>query len=402
MHESGVCFSTALISNAGEKSDLRGEGGEACHERPARPLAIFLFSRLFPAPFSFPYSALPPSPLLLLPHPLSPLPVPVALRCPPLSLTPAVPDNILPLHLVSDSTGQTVSSVARAVIVLFPDRRPEERHWILVRSSKQMDRAIAGIRKEPGPILYTLLDQELRAQLEAGVRDLPWPCVSVLDPVISRLAARLGAPNMNRRGRQHALDEEYFRRIDAMHFAVELDDGRNEARLAEAEVVLVGVSRSSKTPTGLYLANYGLRVANIPLVAGAPLPPFLARHSYEHDGKPMIVGLIKDARALGEIRRNRLRSMARGRGGEAEGGAGGRAQAAGRLAGYADHDAIMEELGQARRLFAAQGWPVVDVTRRSIEETAAEILALLEKGKGGGAAGGVRRQDGGDKDDGGA
>ncbi|MDA7981841.1 MAG: kinase/pyrophosphorylase [Alphaproteobacteria bacterium] len=279
--------------------------------------------------------------------------------------------DLLHIHLVSDSTGQTVSSVARAVLALFPEHPHEEHHWILIHGERQMERVLRGIREAPGPVLFTLLNADLRSLLEAGTRDLPWPCISVLDAVLSRLTARLGAPEISRPGQQHAMDEQYFRRIEAMHFAVEMDDGRNHSRLHEADVILVGVSRSSKTPTSLYLANYGLRVANIPFVPDLPLPPFLEESL---TAPPLVVGLTKDARALGEIRRTRLRSLSGG-GGDGDGAV---AADASRLEGYADHDEIVKELRAAKRLFTSRGWPVVDVTRRSIEETAAEILTLHE------------------------
>ncbi len=301
----------------------------------------------------------------------------------------------LHLHLVSDSTGQTVGSVARAVMALFPHYEAREHHWVLVHSLNQLERALTAIAETPGPVLYTLTQPELQARVEEWGRSQDWPCIAVLDETIARLSARLGATARSRPGQQYALDEEYFRRIDAMHFAMELDDGRNPERLKEAEIILVGVSRSSKTPTSLYLANYGLRVANIPFVPELELPPALFDQS---TAQALIVGLTKEARALGEYRKSRLRSLAQRSGSTVSGSIVSKSgtvpsppdtpaessntpdTTSQSFAGnYADHEAIRAELLAARRVFTRHGWAVVDVTRRSIEETAAAILALYEE-----------------------
>ena len=300
-----------------------------------------------------------------------------------LSYSPMNEPTPLHLHLISDSTGQTVGSVARAVLALFPQYEAREHHWVLIHSQNQLERALTAIAETPGPVLYTLTQPELQARLEAWGRSQDWPCIAVLDETIARLSAHLGETARSRPGQQHALDEEYFRRIDAMHFAMELDDGRNPDRLKEAEIILVGVSRSSKTPTSLYLANYGLRVANIPFVPEVELPAALFDKS---TSQALIVGLTKEARALGEYRKSRLRSLARRSGAPVANpsGAGADESTTSNLASnfagsYADQEAIRAELLAARRVFARNGWAVVDVTRRSIEETAAAILALYEE-----------------------
>jgi regulator of PEP synthase PpsR (kinase-PPPase family) len=212
-------------------------------------------------------------------------------------------------------------------------------------------------------VLTTLVEQSLRAELETACQRLGVPVVNVLDPVMNLLQEALGEPAQARPGRQYALNADYFRRIDAMHYVLAHDDGQAAAGLAEAEVILVGVSRSSKTPTCFYLANRGIKAANVPLVPGLPVPEAL-----ENPRCP-VIGLTLDAAALIDIRRFRLRMLAAtdqadvGRQASAE---------------YVDEDAVKAELLWARRLCNTRGWPVVNVTRRSIEETAATLLQLMD------------------------
>ncbi len=258
------------------------------------------------------------------------------------------------LHLVSDATGETVTSAARACLVQFPDAHPIQHLWWLVRTQAQVQRVIAGIEANPGIVLFTIVDTGVRGVLEEACRHLQVPCVPVLDPVMAALSAHLETEFTSQPGRQHVLDAEYFDRIDAMHFTIAHDDGQNLDHLDDADVVLVGVSRTSKTPTCMYLANRGLKAANVPLVPGVPPPERLARLR-----RPLVVGLTKEPRSLTDIRRHRLRLLHQ----DAD-------------SSYADLDAVREEVLAARRLFARHGWPVIDVTRRSIEEAAAAIVQL--------------------------
>lgn len=262
------------------------------------------------------------------------------------------------LHLISDATGETVNSVARACLVQFDETEPMEHVWTLVRTRGQLDKAIATIEAHPGPVLYTMVDDSLRAVLTEACRRLGVASVDILDPVMHALAHHFQRAGKRRPGRQHALDSDYFDRIEAMDFAIAHDDGQGTEGLQDADVVLVGVSRTSKTPTCIYLAQRGVRAANVPLVPNLPLPQALFRTQ-----RPLIVGLTKDAARLVDVRRSRLRSM----GDRREAGS------------YADLEAVAAEVQQARRLFAQRGWPVIDVTRRSIEETAAAILTLLQQ-----------------------
>lgn len=265
------------------------------------------------------------------------------------------------VHLVSDATGETVNSVARACLVQFEGIDPIEHSWMLIRTKGQIDKALAGIAAEPGPVLFTLVNPVLRAALIEGCRDLGVPCISVLDPIMHALAAHLNVEARGRPGLQHVLDAEYYERIDAMNYALSHDDGQNGAHLNEADVVLLGVSRTSKTPTCIYLANRGIKAANVPVVPGVPLPPevFSAR-------RPLIVGLTKDPARLVQIRRNRLRMIAQG----------------GDDTDYTDLESVRQEVNFARKLYTKNGWLVIDVTRRSIEETAATILAHYSRHKG--------------------
>lgn len=263
----------------------------------------------------------------------------------------------LHLHLVSDASGETVNSVARASISQFEEVHAVEHLWNLVRTPRQLEVVLEGIRRNPGVVMYTLVDEPLRGQLQEVCRELKVPCVSILDPIITSLAGYLGLESKRQPGRQHVLNAAYFMRMDAMDFALAHDDGMNTEELHEAHVVLVGVSRTSKTPTCLYLANRGIKAANVPLVPGRALPVQLDQLT-----KVLVVGLTKDPYQLLEVRRTRVRLW--NQGGDMN---------------YVDPDKVSEEVLEARRLFSRRGWPVIDVSRRSIEESAAEILMLLAK-----------------------
>ena len=265
------------------------------------------------------------------------------------------------VHLVSDATGETINNVARAAIAQFGDVEAVEHFWSLVRSKRQIDNVLAGVTANPGVVLYTLVDVELREHLEEGCRRLEAPSVALLEPVIAVLSSHLGIEARGQPGRQHAMDAEYFTRIDAMHFVLSHDDGQMLRDLEKADVVLVGVSRTTKTPTCFYLANRGIKAANVPLVPGAGLPAEL-----ESLSKPLVIGLSIAPERLVEVRRNRLRMLHQDE--ETD---------------YIDFEYVSEEVLSARRQFSKHGWPVIDVTRRSIEEIAAEILQHLTQRLGG-------------------
>ena len=261
------------------------------------------------------------------------------------------------LHLVSDSTGDTVHSVARACLVQFDEAQAIEHVWSMVRTRSQIDRVIAGVGAHPGLVLFTLVNDVLRQALQEGCRRVQGPAIPVLDPIIGALASFLGRESRGMPGKQHLLDSEYFARIDAMTFAITHDDGQSSWGIDDADVCLVGVSRTSKTPTCLYLANRGVKAANVPFVPGVPLPPEVLRTT-----KPLVVGLTNDPERLILLRRNRLSMLDHDE--ETD---------------YTDIEAVRSEVREARRVFAEQHWPVIDVTRRSIEETAAAIYKLLAR-----------------------
>lgn len=261
------------------------------------------------------------------------------------------------LHLVSDSTGETVHSVARACLVQFDDAQAVEHVWSMVRTRSQIDRVIAGVEANPGLVLFTLVNDTLRQLLQEGCRRLQVQAIPVLDPIIGALASYLHRKSRGVPGKQHLLDSEYFARIDAMTFALNHDDGQSSWGLNDADVCLVGVSRTSKTPTCLYLANRGIKAANVPFVPGVPLPPELIGATH-----PLIVGLTNDPERLIQLRRNRLDLLHHSGASE-----------------YTDIEAVRAEVREARRVFVQMHWPVIDVTRRSIEETAAAIMKLLAR-----------------------
>jgi len=261
------------------------------------------------------------------------------------------------LHLVSDSTGETVGIVARSCLVQFDTIEATEHMWAMVRSKDQVEDVLDGIRKNPGFVLYTIVNEDTRNQLEEGCRKLQVPFISVLDPIISKLGMHLDAEVHPMPGRQHVMDAEYFSRIEAMQFVLSHDDGQSTHNLDNADVVVMGVSRTSKTPTCIYLANRGIRAANIPIVPGCALPEELFTSN-----NPLIVGLTKDPKRLVEIRRQRLRLLDQDE-----------------TSDYVDLEKVSSEINDARRLFTKHDWPVINVSRKSIEETAATIIQLYNK-----------------------
>lgn len=263
-----------------------------------------------------------------------------------------VQKNSFHLHLVSDATGETISTIARACRVQFENVVIEEHAWFLIRSPSQIQRILDVVESDRGIVLFTLVDPALRETLEGGCEKLKIPCIPALDPVMGALRSSFGVESKDQPGRQHALDEEYYRRIDAMNFALLHDDGQHIGDLDKADVVLIGVSRTSKTPTCVYLANRGIRAANVPIVPGSPLIDVVDKLT-----QPLVIGLTMDPARLVEARQLRLP--------QAE-----------TVNNYADFEKVRDEILNARRLFNEREWPVIDTTRRSVEETASTILQL--------------------------
>lgn len=260
------------------------------------------------------------------------------------------------LHLVSDATGETLATVARAATAQYAKMAPVEHVYPLVRTQKQLDRVLAEIDEAPGIVLYTLLEEDLVQRLERHCRELSVPCLSILGPVLALLQSYLGTETSHRVGAQHTLNAEYFKRIDAFNYTMLHDDGQHIEGLEDADVVLVGVSRTSKTPTSIYLANRGVKTANVPLVPGIAVAPLV-----EKLDRPLVVGLYASPERIVQIRQNRLLGL--------------KAHQDADL--YIDRKAVAEEVAYSRKLCASHNWPSIDVTRRSIEETAAAVLKLL-------------------------
>jgi hypothetical protein len=262
--------------------------------------------------------------------------------------------NYFHLHLVSDSTGETLIAASRAAAAQYQSVASIEHVYPLVRSPGQIDRVIAEIENAPGVVLFTLVDTDLSLRLEQACEALGSPCLSVLGPILNLFKSYLGQSSSLRAGAQHVLNAEYFKRIDALNFSMMSDDGQLPETLENADIILLGVSRTSKTPTSIYLANRGYKTANVPLVPQVQPPGVLdmLRH-------PLIVGLVASPDRIVQMRQNRLLALNAETDTE-----------------YVDRVAVAEEVAQSRRLFAERGWPTIDVTRRSIEETAAAILDL--------------------------
>ncbi len=264
--------------------------------------------------------------------------------------------HVCHLHLISDATGETLIAVSRAAAAQYQDVSSLEHVYPLVRTRSQLDRAIGEIAAAPGMVLFTLIDQKLARRLEEGCREIGAPCLSVLQPILNLFQSYLGTPAKPRPGAQHMLNADYFRRIDALNFTMLHDDGQLAEDYEAADVLLIGVSRTSKTPTSIYLANRGVKTANMPLVPNVPLPK-----SLENLRRPLVVGLLATPDSVVQIRKTRLRSLN-----------------ANPDSPYVDRHLVAEELAQSRQLFERRGWPMIDVTRRSIEETAAAIIDLYK------------------------
>ena len=259
------------------------------------------------------------------------------------------------LHMISDATGETLIATGRAASAQYSGARAIEHIYPLVRTEKQLGKVFEEIDAEPGIVLYTVVDRDLASRIDRNCAEMGLPCVSVLEPVIATFQSYLGTPAGRRVGAQHVLDAEYFRRIDALNFTMEHDDGQLPQDIDHADVVLVGISRTSKTPTSIYLANRGIKTMNIPIVRGIPLPEQLFAAT-----KPLIVGLVATAERIAQVREHRILAAP----GDLD------------MEHYVSRPAIAEELNHARAICTRHGWPLIDVTRRSIEETAAAILAL--------------------------
>lgn len=267
--------------------------------------------------------------------------------------------KLINLHLISDSTGETLSSVARAVLSQFESVESNDFIWPLIRSKSQLDRVLESISNHPGIVLYTIMHDDLVNELRKECSRLQLPCISVLSHIIAEFSNYL-RENVNYSiGRQHLLNSEYFSRVDAISYTITHDDGQSSWDLYEADVVIIGVSRTSKSPTSVYLSCRGYKVANIPFVSLETIP-----NSIFELKKPLIVGLIINPEKLVQIRQSRLILIGQESSSD-----------------YVDIEKIKSEIAESRKLFTKLNCPVIDVTKRSVEETSAKIIQLIQDKK---------------------
>ena len=263
------------------------------------------------------------------------------------------------LHLISDSSGQTVIYASRSAMAQFKDVEVKEYVWPMVRSQASLERVVNSIKQHPGIILYTFADKNLRDVLKTNCRKLKLPCIAILGKVIKEMSSYLGVGAEAVIGGQHIMGDDYFDKVDAIEFTLRHDDGLGFSGIDDADIILVGASRTSKSPTCVYLAYNGYKAANVPYVHGLELPPILFEVK-----KPLIVGLTINPNRLVEIRQNRFLSLQQ-RGNN----------------DYIDREKIITECREAKKIFIENGWPCIDVTRRSIEETSASIIKLYSEKK---------------------
>ncbi len=268
---------------------------------------------------------------------------------------PNTPPRTIHLHLVSDATGETLISISKAVMVQYEGITAIEHMHMLVRSARQLNRTLKKIEAQPGIVLHTILNPNLVEQLEKRCHELNMPAIPVLDGIVKIFDKVLGAHHKPTISGQHALNASYFRRIDALNFTMEHDDGRLPENISDADIVLLGISRTTKTPTGIYLAQRGYKTANVPLVPSLPFPKALLE---PHNA--FVVCLIASPDRISEVRQHRSQLLS-----DKD------------LDDYIDRAQIAEEISYSRRICARNGWPVIDVTRRSVEETAATVLQLM-------------------------
>lgn len=265
--------------------------------------------------------------------------------------------RIINIHLVSDSTGETLSSVARAVLSQFENVESKDFIWPLIRTNTQIHKIKDAITKNPGIVMYTILQDDIIDDLKQHCASLQIPCISVLSSVISTFSNYLNMNISNVIGRQHSLDEEYFSRVEAINYTMAHDDGQANWDLYDADIVIIGVSRTSKSPTCVYLSCRGFKAANIPFVSMETIPDSL----YDLK-KPLIVGLTINPEKLIQIRQTRMVAMNQ----ESQ-------------TDYVNLEQVKNEIAESRKLFARLNCPIIDVTKRSVEETSAKIIQLFQE-----------------------
>ncbi|MBT4989566.1 MAG: kinase/pyrophosphorylase [Rickettsiales bacterium] len=263
------------------------------------------------------------------------------------------------LHLISDSTGETLISMSRAVLSQFANIEVNEHVWSLVRGEVKVDKIIESIRKNPGIVLYTILDERLLKKLVEYCEANNLPCIAALDNIIHKFSRYIGEDVVNHPGRQYKLDDDYFNRIDAINFTISHDDGQKLQDVEKSDVIIVGPSRTSKSPTCIYLAYRGIKAANVPFVHEV----VFSKKISELKNK-LVVGFSIDPEILIQIRKTRMRNIGAGEG-----------------FSYIDIYKVKEEILAARRLYLENNWPIIDISRKSVEETATSIIQMYHNMK---------------------
>ena len=267
-------------------------------------------------------------------------------------------NKIYQVYQVSDSTGEALDRIFLAIKAQFLDFECKTIHYSFTRTENQIDKIIAKCKEEKNVIiLYTIIDKNLSKDLAEKCKENNIPSFEILGNIISDFSKLLKKEPIRKPGGQHVLDEEYYKRIEAVQYTISHDDGKIVNDLAKSDIILAGVSRTSKTPTSIYLANRGYKTANIPIIPNKNLSDELINDMK----KTCTIGLVCDANRLLDVRRNRIQSMHEERPNE-----------------YTNEEEIINELEKSKKLFNKYNWPVIDVTRKSVEETAASIIKIFD------------------------
>ena len=267
-------------------------------------------------------------------------------------------NKIYQVYQVSDSTGETLDRIFLAIKAQFSNFKCKTVHYSFTRTENQIDKIISQSKTEKNIIiLYTIVDNNLAKYMKKQTQKKNIPSFEVLGGLISDFSKLLKQEASRKPSGQHALDEEYYKRIEAVQFTMSHDDGKIISDLEKSDVILVGISRTSKTPTSIYLANRGYKVSNIPIIPNKDIPNQLT----ESGKKTCVIGLVCDPTRLSDVRRNRTQSMHEDRPGD-----------------YTDEKKILDELDNSKKIFRKHKWPTIDVTRKSVEETAASIIKMLD------------------------
>ena len=266
--------------------------------------------------------------------------------------------NLYQIYLISDSTGETLDRIFLALKAQFPNFEYETNHFSFTRTESQTLSILKQAKEDKNSIiLYTIVNSKLAKYLTEKSYERNIPCFGVLGDLILNFSKVLNQKASHQPSGQHILNKEYYDRIEAIQFTMNHDDGNQTDDIEKSDIILLGVSRTSKTPTSIYLANRGFKTSNIPLVNKNSIPPKVKEKKFT----PCVVGLVTEAERLYDLRKNRLTSLKEDQNSE-----------------YINIDKIKDELKNARKIFKENNWPIIDVTRKSVEETAASVIKIYE------------------------